>query len=188
MSNEPEPGAVPADVEGLARHRFYALGLKHWDAFWLGWCESAALRGRVVPHKEGCDGGEFTCICSYATGRVVGGKDVAGLLRAAKCPDENCDGKGVTWYAQLDGGGDPEQVQAQCQWCDERATALALLERAAPPTCTCSNSPAGREGADECPVHAAPLHDLAVGQRSSPTQCEVPRSSPPSLPLTGGKQ
>jgi hypothetical protein len=149
MSNEPEPGAVPADVEGLARHRFYALGLKHWDAFWLGWCESAALRGRVVPHKEGCDGGEFTCICSYATGRVVGGKDVA----ADRAEYE-------AWYASRGWSQPVDGAWADFGW----KVWQAAVER------------------------AAPLHDLAVGRDGLQHDASDSRSSPPSLPLTGGKQ
>ncbi len=36
----PEPGRLSGERE--ARAAFDRLGLTHWDAFWLGWCERAA--------------------------------------------------------------------------------------------------------------------------------------------------
>lgn len=39
-----------------------------------------------------------------------------GLLKIAKCPDTNCDNAGTG----VDGYGEPYQ----CQWCDERKSAL----------------------------------------------------------------
>jgi hypothetical protein len=113
-------------------------------------CEMACrlLRGRVVPHKEGCDGGEFTCICSYATGRVVGGKDVADRAEYE------------AWYASRGWSQPIDGAWADFGW----KVWQAAVER------------------------AAPLHDLAVGRDGLQHDASDSRSSPPSLPLTGGKK
>jgi hypothetical protein len=51
--------------------------------------------------------------------------ELALLLKAARCPDDNCDGNGSSWYATTDHAtGEPEQVQCPCQWCHERSQAI----------------------------------------------------------------
>lgn len=51
------------------------------------------------------------------------------LLKVAVCPDQNCDGNGSSWHVeQSSQSGEPEQVQHQCQWCDERKTAIAARD------------------------------------------------------------
>lgn len=50
---------------------------------------------------------------------------VLGLLKVARCPDQNCDSKGTTWlgnHEMEDGSVEPELHP--CQWCHERDAAL----------------------------------------------------------------
>ena len=44
-----------------------------------------------------------------------------GLLKVAKCPNKGCDNKGTIAVGSNEEGWEPEP----CQWCDERAEALA---------------------------------------------------------------
>lgn len=47
------------------------------------------------------------------------------LLRAAKCPDPGCDGKGTVCRGEYQyENGAVEYDLVQCQWCDERDAAL----------------------------------------------------------------
>ncbi len=54
--------------------------------------------------------------------------EVAELLRMAKCPDGNCNGNGSTWFTSMSPLGEPEQIQQQCQWCDEKQSTLTNLD------------------------------------------------------------
>lgn len=64
-----------------------------------------------------------------------------GLLAAARCPDLECDGHGTTvvgqvccgqgysnGYGEMECCGQPDPEPGPCQWCDERAKAVAATE------------------------------------------------------------
>ncbi len=67
----PEPGRLSGERE--ARAAFGRLGLKHWDAFWLGWCE----RGTCGPTAA-----EAADYIEHARLGVSDAKYVANEIRA----------------------------------------------------------------------------------------------------------
>jgi hypothetical protein len=76
---------------------------------------------------QGCISGRFSewpMVSSELRRFVVEQATIKELLRVARCPDPNCDGNGSSWHAGWSGAGEPEQVQHECQWCDERTKAL----------------------------------------------------------------
>ena len=62
---------------------------------------------------------------SNAAPKSLSVEALVALLKAARCPDENCDGKGTSWHVVMGGNGEAEQEQIQCQWCYERDAAMA---------------------------------------------------------------
>lgn len=57
--------------------------------------------------------------------------ELEGLLKVAKCPDDSCDGKGSIAHGPYSDGS---YEQEQCQWCDEKKTALSTPTKAKEPS------------------------------------------------------
>ena len=72
------------------------------------------------------DGSNCERLILAAAAKIVKESGAVGLLDVAKCPQ--CNGQG--WYEDVAADvhtGEAEQIQQQCQWCDEKNTALTAL-------------------------------------------------------------
>lgn len=68
---------------------------------------------------EGC----MDCVTTGILWKRI--KELESLLRIAKCPDSNCDGKGTICLGEYQHeNGEIEIHLEQCQWCDKRADVL----------------------------------------------------------------
>lgn len=109
-------------VSGVQRCTCHAEPFDHW---WDSWVGSDGDGYDMNVHKRHAKAAwEAASVKAALVGRAESMVECApnalALLRAAKCPNKHCESGGIR---VADGKGDWQWEQ--CQWCDERRTALA---------------------------------------------------------------